>query len=96
MAVFIIIAIVVILLFLRGVSEKARNRESRKEALKKSFGAFSSRAYGYDEFERIRSGLKYLRAKENEFEIDDITANDIDLDELYKRINISCSQMGDE
>ncbi|MBQ9504023.1 MAG: hypothetical protein IJU93_03355 [Lachnospiraceae bacterium] len=96
MAVFIIIAIVVILLFLRGVSENARNREKRKEALKKSFGAFSSRAYGYDEFERIRSGLKYLRAKENEFEIDDITANDINLDELYKSINISCSQMGDE
>ncbi|MBO6137625.1 MAG: hypothetical protein J6O71_03340 [Lachnospiraceae bacterium] len=96
MAVFIIIAIVVILLLLRGVSENARNREKRKEALKKSFGAFSSRTYGYDEFERIRSSLKFSKAKENEFVIDEITATDINLDELYKKINISCSQMGDE
>ena len=96
MMIFIGITVVILLLAVRGFSDRARERERRREALKKCFGSFSDRSYGADEFERIRTGLATGREHGKIFEIDDITAADINLDELYKRINISCSQLGDE
>ena len=99
MIAIVLAAVVIVLLAIRGASESAKEKRKRREALKESFGRFSERSYGADEFERLRKSLSYgrnLEGSENEFEIDSITATDLNLDELFKRINISCSQMGDE
>ena len=96
MIILIAIAVIILLLAIRGFYDRARERERGREELKKCYGSFSQRSYGTDEFERIRASLDTVKSGENEFEIDDITAADINLDELYKKINISCSQLGDE
>lgn len=96
MTALIIIAVVVLLLALRAASLNSRKNEENIRVFKEAFGEFSTRVYGADEFSRIRRSPSFWHLREYEDEIDEITANDINLDELYKKINISCSQMGDE
>lgn len=72
-------------------SRKYRRRYM--ETLFQSYGAASERSYKAGEMEHISM---YWLKHPSEHQIDDITWNDLDMDSVYRRINVSCSAAGDE
>ncbi len=85
---FIIIAIYVLV-------DNARKRKVRIEKkLKNSYGKPSARKYSEDEFELIKHF--YGESAENGYSVDDITWNDLGMDDIYKAMNISNSSAGQE
>lgn len=85
---FIIIAIYVLI-------DTARKRKARIEKkLKNSYGKPSARRYSEDEFELI--GHFYEELKDEGYSVDDITWNDLGMDDIYKAMNISNSSAGQE
>lgn len=85
---FIVIAIYV-------MANSARNRKARIEKkLKNSYGKPSGRKYSEDEFELIKHF--YEESANESYSVDDITWNDLGMDDIYKAMNISNSSAGQE
>lgn len=85
---FIIIAIYVLI----DTTKKRKARIEKK--LKNSYGKPSTRKYSEDEFELIRHF--YEESAGEDYSVDDITWNDLGLDDIYKAMNISNSSAGQE
>lgn len=73
--------------------EKKRKKRLEKK-LVESFGKLSKRKYSEDEYELIAH--YYEDCSEDEAVIDDITWNDLDMDSVYKAMNICNSSAGQE
>ncbi len=58
-----------------------------------SYGKPAQRSYKAGELEHIEM---YYRKHPCKNQLDDITWNDLDMDEIYQKINVSCSAAGDE
>lgn len=94
---FIILAgIVVLLIALLMGREYIGSKKYRRQLLGKiyqGYGEVSERDYKAGEMEHI--GMYYLKHPAAH-QIDDITWNDLDMDSVYQRMNVSCSAAGDE
>ena len=93
-AVFLGITVLVLVVF--GVLGMRNEAVSRKEFLAKmrsSFGKMPSKKYTVDSFEHIP---KYFENHPTPKAIDEITWNDLDLDQVYARINYCRSAAGEE
>lgn len=92
---YLIIGIVVVALFLFFFLKEYFDAKRRVKKLyddaNKAFGSFSSKRFTADEMNNIKK--LFLRYK-NEDAIDDITASDLELDEIYNRFNVSLSAPG--
>lgn len=77
---------------MQGYLESKRKVKKLQDKLKSEFGNIPERSYTKDELDSIKKQF-YRRC--NEHCIDDITASDLDLDLIYKRINYSKSSQGD-
>lgn len=88
-------AIVLLIVLLMGKeyisSRKYQNRFL--ESIFQSYGTTSERSYKAGEMEHI--GMYYLKHSA-EHQIDDITWNDLNMDSIYQKMNVSCSAAGDE
>lgn len=87
------IALTVALLMGIEYRNSRKLRESSLEKLWQSYGQASDRTYRAGELEHI---AMYYRRHAEEHQIDDITWNDLNMDDIYQRINTSCSAAGDE
>ena len=68
-----------------------------KKHLKSNFGQPSKIKYAEDDFGRIKEYLNYRRKLEvDPFLIDETTSRDLDLDTLFKRINLGYSTSGEQ
>lgn len=88
-------AIVLLIALIMG-SEYVSSRKFQKNYLEKiyqSYGTVSERVYKEGEMEHIR--MYYLKHLSEQV-IDDITWNDLNMDHIYRKINVSCSAAGDE
>lgn len=88
-------AIFILIAFLMG-KEYLNARNFRKMSLEKlyhSYGTDSLREYKSGEMEHIQ---KYYLRHQVECQIDDITWNDLNMDDIYQKMNSSCSATGDE
>lgn len=93
-----------------GIIFAIQSYRTKKEALKrledtinKNYGNIPDKKYQEGELDRISSLYKYLKNKKdkenkiNDTEyIDDITWNDLDMNEVFKHINNTYSSVGDE
>lgn len=68
-------------------------RSKLLDTLYQSYGRPVQRTYGAEELKHIQS---YYRKHPSPHQLDDITWNDLNMDEIYQRINASCSAAGDE
>ncbi|MDE7284252.1 MAG: hypothetical protein K2N85_11820, partial [Lachnospiraceae bacterium] len=84
--------ILVIMLMGYGESRKARKIFIKK--LYEQYGAAVDREYKADELEQHIS--MYYKKHEEAHQIDDITWNDLNMDEIYRKMNYSHSSAGDE
>lgn len=94
---FIILAgaIVLLIVLLMG-AEYISSRNYQKNFLRKiyrSYGTTPERSYKADEMEHI--GM-YYQKHPAAHQIDDITWNDLNMDSIYQKMNVSCSAAGDE
>lgn len=88
-------AIFILIALLMG-KEYLNSRDFRKKSLEilyQSYGMTSERIYKAGEMEHIQE--YYLRHPQDH-QIDDITWNDLNMDNIYRKINTSCSAAGDE
>ena len=94
---FMILAgVVVLLIVLLMGREYIGSKKYRRQLLEKiyqSYGRVSERDYKAGEMEHI--GMYYLKHPAGH-QIDDITWNDLNMDSVYQRMNVSCSAAGDE
>ena len=92
-----VIGLVVILLFLAGAGvlnyyEKGKRRKLFLERMMASWGKIPQREYSYDELEHI---AQFFRKREKEgFYVDDITWNDLEMDQIFQLLNHTNSFFG--
>lgn len=95
---FIIFIIVVAIIF--AIQSYRSNKEARqrlKEKIDKNFGSKPERKYENGEIEKISHFHLYVNEDSDEENIiDDITWNDLNMDEVYKSINNTYSSVGEE
>lgn len=88
------VMVLLIVLFMGKEYIDSRTFQKRVlEDLYQSYGKKPERTYGPEEMSHISMYYQKHRMKE---QIDDITWNDLHLDEIYESINTSCSAAGDE
>lgn len=88
-------ALLALIVFIMGI-EYINSRSFQKRCLEKiyrDYGKAPERNYKTGELEHIQ---KYYLRHPGEYQIDDITWNDLDLDSFYQRMNSSVSAAGDE
>ncbi len=77
----------------RGAYEEKRQRARYREYLKEACGSFSDREYNPGDMERI---ARYYMRQCGENVIDDITWNDLNMDEIFALMNFAQSSSGEE
>ena len=88
-------AIVLFIVLLMGAEYLSSRNYQKKllESIWQSYGTTSERSYKPGEMEYI--GMYYLKHPAAH-QIDDITWNDLNMDSIYRKMNVSCSAAGDE
>ena len=78
-------------MFLKGLWDQHRAQKWNREQLRKSFGKAGRTEYADGELNGI---VRYFEKHPKDFQIDDITWNDLNLDEIFLRMNSTCSSAG--
>ncbi len=92
---YIVIGVaVIVLLAAKGIYDKKRYKRKVRLMLADDFGTVSDEEYSEEKMKSLQS---YFRAVKREaYDIDDITWNDLELDELFMVMNRTVSAMGEE
>jgi DNA mismatch repair ATPase MutS len=87
---------VAIVLFLagKGIYDKKRYKQNLRRMLSEDFGTVSDEEYSAEKMQSLRS--YYEAVKRDAYDVDDITWNDLELDELFMVMNRTVSAMGEE
>lgn len=86
-------ALFIVFVFVKEyLSSRKRNKE-RERSLYEDYGKFKERKYAAERYERIGS---YYKKHQKPGQVDDITWNDLNMDEIFKRMNFTCSAAGEE
>lgn len=91
--VLIVVAVVAAIIVIGLITAYRAKKELYYKLLAK-FGQPDNTEYEYDEFECISH--YYKNTKGEEFSVDDITWNDLDMDNIYMLVNSTCSSVGRE
>lgn len=88
------VIILIIVLIMGNEYISSRNLQKRYlENLYRSYGTVPERNYKAGELEHI---MRYYLKHPVKHQIDDITWNDLNMDNIYQKMNTSCSAAGDE
>ena len=77
----------------RGALEEKRRKKAYREKLRTSYGNFPDREYSNEELESIPQMFYHIV---DEYYVDDITWNDLSMDQIYSLINHTQSSSGAE
>ena len=91
---FIAIGVVIVFFFIAGINEKKRSAAALQGRLEKKWGDVPQEEYTADKYNSIQ--YYYRQHRDSASDIDDITWNDLDMDQIYLLINNTCSAMGEE
>ena len=82
---YIIGALVVVVFFIvQSIRYRKENEKKMKKIVEESWGSMGEAVFSADEYEAVKGFFKETTLKEDEYEVDSITANDIDLERLLK------------
>lgn len=90
-----IIFFVFIFSVLRANTEMKKRKQKYREKLRQQYGNFPNREYKIEELESIPRLFEH-QMQDNDFYIDDITWNDLNMDQIYELINHTQSSSGAE
>lgn len=88
------LAAAVLFLYIRYRQNEARRRRLFTERLKERWGQVPDQEYGEEDLRRIRRYFERFRG--GEYVLDDITWNDLDMDEVFMLLNHTNSSAGEE
>lgn len=90
-----VIFAIIVLIMLKGFCDERKKKRMFIQWLREHYGELPKREeYKEEELKKIS---RYFRAHEDTgFHIDDITWNDLDMDEVFKRMNYTYSAAGEE
>ena len=88
-----LLAAFIIVTLMLGMQERKRSRSKLIRSLREGFGRPSSKKTSPERYAQIPQ--YYLHHRQGG-EIDDITWNDLDLDDLYRVMDNTCSASGEE
>lgn len=86
--------IVLCLLVVKGILDSKKEKKLRYEKFFKEFGTISEETYSEEKLKSLKS--YYESVKSSKYDIDDITWNDLELEELYFILNQTVSAVGEE
>ena len=90
---FAVIAVIFVALVVREILEEKKKDRQFTEKLGSSYGEQREREYKAERFQRINS---YYKKHPQEGQLDDITWNDLGMDEIFKSMNHTYSAAGEE
>lgn len=93
-AILILIGVFIIIAIYISVDSKNKENARLEKRLKKSYGKKSKRKYSDDELENIKH--YYEETPAWGFAVDDITWDDLNMDEVFKQMNTCNSSIGQE
>lgn len=93
LAVLSIFLVILLVIILQGYLESKKKEKDFFDKVKSNYGKESNKKYSLERFERVR--CYYDRHKEPN-SIDDITWNDLELDDIFKKIDYTYSSCGEE
>lgn len=91
---FVFGAVVVLFLIGKGMYDKKKYKARIRRMLAEEFGTVSEEEYTSEKLEAIKS--YYNATKRENYDVDDITWNDLELDDIYMVMNRTVSAMGEE
>lgn len=94
MRIWIIIALLIGLVVIGVINSRSTKAEQEKDKNKGNWGKFQSKKYPKDDYENISHYARH--SKEKGFFVDDITWNDLEMDDIFKSIDCSKSSIGRE
>lgn len=95
----IIIGVMIVLLFIKGVYDKIKSERNLRQKLKDSYGQMPENVYDAGRYEQIGYYYEHQNMKhteKNDAVIDDITWNDLDMELVFMMLNQTCTGMGEE
>lgn len=87
------LVLVLVLLMLKGYVDHKTDEKRFIQRLYKEYGMLPEKEYKADQFDNISH---YFRKHQEGFCIDDITWNDLNMDEIFKNMNYTWSAAGEE
>lgn len=90
----IIVVVIITAFFIKAIYDKKKYNEKIIEQLKKQWGQVPEQEYTDTEYKSLTK--YYQSVKDTEHDIDDITWNDIDMDEVFMLLNNTGSAIGEE
>ena len=87
-------AIVVLGLIIWSFINDKKYQKNLKKHLEREWASYPEEDYNADKMKSIKSF--YLTEKDQYLDVDDITWNDLDMDEIYKLMNNTQSSLGEE
>ena len=91
---YVLIALGVVLFFMVEYRIELKRKEKRqREKNHNLWGRLSEKRYTKDQLQMIAS---YYRGQDARFSIDDITWNDLSMDEVFMSLNTTYSSVGEE
>ena len=89
----IITACILLVFFISGMINERGQQKQYREKLQREYGFANKREYSAEGFSNLDG---YFRHHRTEIAIDDITWNDLNMDEIYRRIDYCKTSAGDE
>ena len=89
-----IILVVVLFLFVLSLWNEKQLAKKRKAQLKKEWGQIPEEEYTSEKFASLKEF--YRSIQEDRYDVDDITWNDLDMDDIYMLMNNTQSSIGEE
>lgn len=90
----VIVALVLVFLVGKGIYDKKQYKLRVRRMLTEGFGTVSEEEYSEEKMKALR--CYYDAVRREDYDIDDITWNDLELDELFMVMNRTVSAMGEE
>lgn len=87
-----IILIVFVLLIINGIRENKKRKARLLRSLRENYGKPCNREWKTEEFEQVSHYAEKRKTKDS---IDDLTWNDLDMDEIFKQMAYTQSSIGD-
>ncbi len=88
-------AIVLTFMIYQTVTSEKRRHEKLLKLVRKTYGDIPDREYSDEDMRKLLAYFEYTR-REGEFVIDDITWNDLGMDDLFAALNHTLSSAGEE
>jgi DNA mismatch repair ATPase MutS len=90
----LVIAAIMAAIVIWSIFNNKKNKIQLKDRLKDEWGETPTEEYSSEKMEYLKS--YYNSVKDNNLDVDDITWNDLDMDEIYMEMNNTNSSIGEE